>query len=76
MDISGLDGGSAPFGHGSLLHRRRSVGVAEHRVEGVGKVVGLRAVVLLGHGQQERQHHQEEQQEVQGQRHPQDATQK
>lgn len=39
------------------LHRRRPVSVAEHRVEGVSEVVGLRAVVLLGHWQQECEDH-------------------
>lgn len=39
------------------LHWRRPVGVAEHRVEGMGKVVGLGAVVLLRQGQQESKDH-------------------
>lgn len=69
--LQGLKGRSGR----ASLHRRRPVGVAEHRVEGVGKVVGLGAVVLLGHGQQERQNHEQEQQEVQRQRHPEDAPQ-
>lgn len=37
----------------SALHGRRSVHVAEHRVEGMSEVVGLGAVVLLRHWQQE-----------------------
>lgn len=39
------------------LHRRWSVGVAQHRVEGIRKVVGLSTVVLLGHWQQEGKEH-------------------
>lgn len=39
------------------LHWRWSVGVAEHRVEGMGKVVGLGTVVLLRHWQQESKDH-------------------
>lgn len=39
------------------LHRRWSVSVAEHRVEGMSKVVGLRTVVLLSHWQQEGEDH-------------------
>lgn len=58
------------------LHRRRSVGVAEHRVEGMSKVVGLSAVVLLGHRQQEGEDHEQEQEELEGQRDPEDAPQK
>jgi len=55
------------------LDRGGSVKVSEHRVEGVSQVVGVPAVVLLGHGQQEGQHHQQEHGELQGQRRPQDA---
>lgn len=57
------------------LHRRWSVGVAEHRVEGVSEVVGLSAVVLLRHWQQEGTDHQQEQEELDRQRHPQSAPQ-
>lgn len=57
------------------LHRRGPVGVAEHGVEGVSEVVGLRAVVLLRQRQQEGKHHQEEEDELQRQRHPEDAPQ-
>lgn len=39
------------------LHWRWPVGVAEHRVEGMGKVVGLGTVVLLRHWQQESKDH-------------------
>lgn len=57
------------------LHRRRPVGVAEHGVEGVSEVVGLRAVVLLRQRQQEGHDHQEQEEELEGQRHPEDAPQ-
>lgn len=58
------------------LHWRWSVSVAEHRVEGMSKVVGLRAVVLLRHWQQEGKDHQQEQDELERQRDPEDAPQK
>lgn len=41
----------------SALHGRRPVHVAEHRVEGMSEVVGLGAVVLLRHWQQEGEDH-------------------
>lgn len=56
------------------LHGRRSFSVAEHRVEGMSKVVGLSAVVLLGQRQQEGEDHQQEQEELERQREPEDAA--
>lgn len=64
--------------HTHTSHGRGSVGVAEHGVEGVGQVVGLAAgVVLLRHGRQEVDHapQQEQQEEVEGERHPEDTPQ-
>lgn len=64
---------SVPPAH---LHWRWPVSVAEHRVQGMSKVVGLRTVVLLRQGQQEGKDHQQEQEELERQRHPEDAPQK
>lgn len=51
------------------------IGVAEHGVEGAGKVVGLRAavVVLGGRHQAGQSQEQQQQQQLEGQRRPQDA---
>lgn len=56
------------------LHRRRSVCVAEHGVKGMSQVVGLSAVVLLRQRQQEGQSYQQEQEELEGQRHPENTA--
>lgn len=58
------------------LHWRWPIGVAEHRVEGMSKVIGVAAVVLLRHWQHERKDHQQEQEELEGQSHTEDAPQK
>lgn len=52
------------------LHRRRSVHVAEHGVKGMSKVVGLSTKVLLRQRQQEGKSYQQEQEELEGQCHP------
>lgn len=56
------------------LHRRWSVSVAEHRIKGMSKVVGLNAAVLLSQRQQEGENHQQEQEELKRQREPEDAA--
>ena len=60
---SGLAGGGS--------RGRGSVGVAQHGVEGAGKVVGQGAAVgLLGQGHQTHQHHQQQEEEVEGEGRP------
>lgn len=55
---------------------RRAVGVSEHGVEGAGKVVGVgTAVVLLSHGHQTGQAHNEQQQELKWQSGPEHSQQ-
>lgn len=54
----------------------RSVGVAQHGVEGAGKVVGVvAAVVLLRHGHQARETNQEQEDQLDGKRGPEDPQQ-
>lgn len=53
------------------LNGRRSVGVAQHGVEGASKVVSVvTAVVLLSHGHEAGQANEEEQQQLDGERCP------
>lgn len=55
---------------------RRSVGVAQHRVEGAGEVVGVvAAVVLLRHGHQAGQAYEEQEEQVDGECGPEDPKQ-
>ena len=57
-------------------YRRRSIGVAQHGMEGAGKVVGVvAAVVLLRHGHQAGQADQEQEQQLDGERGPEDTQQ-
>lgn len=58
-------------------HWRWSIGVAKHRVEGMSKVVGLSTgVVLLRHWHEAGKAHQQQQEDLERQRHPEDAPQK
>lgn len=55
---------------------RRSVGVAQHGVEGAGEVVGVvAAVVLLRHGNQAGQADEEQEEKLDGERSPEDPQQ-
>lgn len=57
-------------------HGRGSIGVAQHRVEGAGEVVGVvAAVVLLRHGHQAGQADEEQEEQVDRERGPEDPKQ-
>lgn len=61
---------------GCFSYGRRSVGVAQHWMEGAGKVVGMvTAVVLLRHGHQAGQADDEEEEQLDGKRSPEDPQQ-
>lgn len=58
----------------SFSYGRRSIGVAQHGMEGAGKVVGvMAAVVLLGHGHQAGQADEEQEEQLDGECGPEDA---
>lgn len=55
---------------------RRAVGVAQHGMEGARKVVGVvAAVVLLAHGHQAGQGDEQQQEQLDGERSPEDPQQ-
>lgn len=61
-------------GRCSFSYGWRSIGVAQHGVEGAGEVVGVvAAVVLLGHGHQAGQADEEQEEQLDGERGPEDA---
>lgn len=59
-----------------LSYGRRSIGVAQHGMEGAGEVVGVvAAVVLLGHGHEAGQADEQQEEQLDGERGPEDAEQ-
>ena len=66
----------SPWQSSCSSYGRRSVGVAQHGVEGAGEVVGVvAAVVLLGHRHQAGQADEEQEDEMDGERGPEDSQQ-
>lgn len=61
-------------GFRSFSYGRRSIGVAQHGMEGAGEVVGVvAAVVLLGHRHQAGQADEEQEEQLDGECSPEDA---